>query len=112
MADWQNSSVLGTLVYWRDMASEFLSETRHVEVWLPPGYDNTVPNNVRFFFVYGTETLDAEYGPTHIAVREWLLGQDCVEGKDFQIREYPGAAHNEATWRRRLDDQLLRLLPQ
>ena len=271
MADWQNSGVLGTLVYWQDVASEFLSETRHVEVWLPPGYDenpdrryrviymhdgqnlfdprlantgvdwgvdeammrgvesglfepaivvaawsssrrgpeyspwhdgpqyarflieelmprvnaefrtlsgredtfvmgssmggllsfylvkehpehfsacgcvsshfpisdaiaasflgndpsdedatpyvikditngDTVPDGARFFFDYGTETLDAEYGPTHIAVSDWLLAQDRVEGKDFQMQEYAGAAHNEAAWRARLDDQLLWLL--
>lgn len=271
MADWQNSGVRGTLVYWHDVASEFLSEPRHVEVWLPPGYDrdterryrviymhdgqnlfdpriantgvdwgvdeamlrgvdaglfapaivvgawstsqrgpeyspwhdgpqyarflieelmprvnaefrtltdrdNTfvmgssmggllsyylvrehpdkfsacgcvsthfplsdavaasylginpdaadttpyilkdiangarVPDGVRFFFDYGTETLDADYGPTHAALRDWLLGQGLVEGTDFRMQEYAGAAHNEAAWRARLDDQLAWLL--
>jgi predicted alpha/beta superfamily hydrolase len=271
MADWRNSGVLGTLVYWQDVVSKFLSETRHVEIWLPPGYDDdaerhyrviymhdgqnlfdprlantgvdwgvdeammrgaesglfepaivvaawsssrrgpeyspwhdgplyarflieelmprvnsefrtltgpedtfvmgssmggllsfylvkehsrnfsacgcvsshfpisdavaasflgkdssdadttpyvlkdiasgdTVPEDVRFFFDYGTETLDAGYGPTHLAVRDWLLAQDRVEGKDFRIQEYDGAAHNEAAWRARLDDQLVWLL--
>ena len=271
MADWQNSGVLGTLVYWQDVASDFLTETRHVEVWLPPGYDDapqrhyrviymhdgqnlfdpriantgvdwgvdeammrgvdaglfeaaivvaawsssrrgpeyspwhdgpqyarflieelmprvnaefrtatgpentfvmgssmggllsfylvkehsdefsacgcvsthfpisdavaasfmgedssdvdttpyvimdiasgdTVPQGARFFFDYGTETLDAEYGPTHEAVRDWLLAQGQIEGKDFRIQEYAGAAHNEAAWRARLDDQLAWLL--
>lgn len=271
MADWQNSGVLGTLVYWHDVASKFLSETRNVEIWLPPGYEDdperryrviymhdgqnlfdpriantgvdwgvdeammrgveaglfepaivvgawsssqrgpeyspwhdgpqyarflieelmprvnaeyrtltaakdtfvmgssmggllsyylvkthadvfsacgcvsthfpisdavaasfmgtnaddadttpyilrdiangaTVPNGVRFFFDYGTETLDASYGPTHLAVRDWLLAQGMVENEDFRIQEYPGAAHNEAAWRARLDDQLVWLL--
>ena len=271
MADWQNSGVLGTLIYWQDVASEFLTETRHVEVWLPPGYDDdpkrryrviymhdgqnlfdpriantgidwgvdeammrgasadlfepaivvgawsspqrgpeyspwhdapkyarflleelmprvnaefrtltgaedtfvmgssmggllsfylvkthpgvfsacgcvsthfplsesvaanafgiladvpdttpyvlrdiaagdTVPAGTRYFFDYGTETLDASYGPTHAAVREWLLAQGLVEGEDFRIQEYPGAAHNEAAWRARLGDQLAWLL--
>jgi len=267
MDDWRNSGVSGTLVYWQDVASEFLSENRHVEIWLPPGYDDdpsrrypviymhdgqnlfdpriantgidwgvdeammrgvaegafepaivvgawsssermkeyspwrgapqyalflieelmprvnaefrtltspqdtftmgssmggllsyylvkehpgsfsacgcvsthfpisaavvaqvrgtdpagqdptpfivrdiadgdTVPNHVRFFFDYGTESLDAEYGPSHAAVREWLLEQQLVEGNDFLIREYKGASHNEASWRARLVDQL------
>lgn len=272
MADWQNSGVLGTLVYWQDVASKFLSETRNVEVWLPPGYEDdperryrviymhdgqnlfdpriantgvdwgvdeammrgvaaglfepvivvgawsssqrgpeyspwhgapqyarflieelmprinaefrtltgpqstfvmgssmggllsyylvkehpevfgacgcvsshfplseavaaasftglssdeadttpyvlqdiangdTVPKGARLFFDYGTETLDASYGPTHLAVRDWLLSQSMVEGEDFRIQEYPGAAHNEAAWRARLDDQLVWLL--
>ena len=71
---------------------------------------DTVPKDVRFFFDYGTETLDAEYGPTHAAVREWLLGQELIEDQDFRIREYAGAAHDEASWRARLDDQLAWLL--
>ncbi len=37
--DWQGSGVQGTLVYWTDVASEFLGPTRHVVIWLPPGYD-------------------------------------------------------------------------
>jgi hypothetical protein len=38
-ADWEGSGVLGRLVYWADVESEFLGRTRHVEIWLPPGYD-------------------------------------------------------------------------
>ena len=271
IADWQGSGVLGTLVYWQDVASAFLSETRHVEVWLPPGYadhperryrviymsdgenlfdpriantgvdwgvdeammrgveqglfepaiivatwstarrtkeyspwhdapqyarflieelmprvnaefrthtdrdstfvmgssmggllsyylvknhpnlfsacgcvstaflvsearlaqsgagdqsdvdatpyiitdianGDTVPGGVRMFFDYGTEGLDANYGPQHAAVRDWLLRQGFSEGEDFVIRVYNGANHNEASWRARLDDQLLWLL--
>ncbi len=37
--DWQGSGVKGTLVYWTDVASEFLGPSRHVVTWLPPGYD-------------------------------------------------------------------------
>lgn len=39
MADWRGSGVQGTLVYWQDMASDFLDLSRHVVIWLPPGYD-------------------------------------------------------------------------
>lgn len=66
----------------------------------------TVPDGARYWFDYGTEGLDAQYGPTHAAVREWLLGQGLVEGVDFVVREYDGADHNEASWRARLDDPL------
>lgn len=66
----------------------------------------TAPPGARYWFDYGTEGLDGEYGPTHEAVREWLLGQGLVEGEDFVVREYPGADHNEASWRARLDDPL------
>jgi enterochelin esterase-like enzyme len=65
-----------------------------------------VPDGARYYFDYGTEGLDAEYGPTHEAVREWLLAQGLVEGEDFVVREYEGADHNEASWRARLDDPL------
>ncbi|MDH3554024.1 MAG: alpha/beta hydrolase-fold protein, partial [Gammaproteobacteria bacterium] len=39
---------------------------------------DTVPSGVRMFFDYGTEGLDAEYGPQHAAVRDWLLEQDSA----------------------------------
>jgi len=66
----------------------------------------TVPEGVRYWFDYGSEGLDSEYGPTHDTVRAWLLEQGLVEGEDFVIREFEGADHNEASWRARLDDPM------
>jgi hypothetical protein len=40
IADWRGSGVLGRLVYWTDVRSQFLGPPRHVEIWLPPGYDS------------------------------------------------------------------------
>jgi enterochelin esterase-like enzyme len=68
------------------------------------------PGTARFWFDYGTLTLDAEYGPTHARVRDWLLAQGKREGQDFVVRSYPGASHNEAAWRARLGDSLTFLL--
>jgi enterochelin esterase-like enzyme len=65
-----------------------------------------VPHGTRYWFDFGTEGLDADYGPTHEAVRAWLLKQGLVEGQDFVVRRYEGADHNEASWRARLDDPL------
>ncbi len=65
-----------------------------------------VPPNARFWFDYGTEGLDASYAPSHAAVREWLVRQGLREGTDFVVRAYPGATHNEAAWRARLEDPL------
>ena len=65
-----------------------------------------VPHGSRYWFDYGTEGLDAAYGPTHDSVRAWLLGQSLVEGRDFVVRRYEGATHNEASWRARLEDPL------
>jgi predicted alpha/beta superfamily hydrolase len=65
-----------------------------------------VPPGTRYWFDYGSLGLDSAYGPTHEAVRSWLLGQGLVEGRDFVVRRYPGANHNEASWRARLEDPL------
>ena len=72
----------------------------------------TAPDGVRYWFDFGTEGLDGEYGPTHEAVRDWLLAQGLVEGEDFVVREYEGADHNEASWRARLDDPMTFLFGQ
>ena len=66
-----------------------------------------VPQGTRYWFDYGTEGLDGEYGPTHVAVRQWLEAQGLNHGSDFVVRLYQGADHNEASWRERLADPLL-----
>jgi enterochelin esterase-like enzyme len=40
MADVAGSGVVGTLIYWPDVPSRHLDPTRHVEIWLPPGYED------------------------------------------------------------------------
>jgi S-formylglutathione hydrolase FrmB len=65
-----------------------------------------IPRGARYRFDYGSLGLDSAYGPTHEAVRAWLLRQGLVEGKDFVVRRYEGATHNEASWRARLTDPL------
>ena len=65
-----------------------------------------VPRGARYWFDYGGQGLDAGYGPTHDAVRAWLVGQGLVEGRDFVMRHYADATHNEASWRARLEDPL------
>jgi hypothetical protein len=65
-----------------------------------------VPRGTRYRFDYGTLGLDSAYAPTHEAVRAWLLKQGLVEGRDFVIRRYQGATHNETSWRARLEDPL------
>ena len=65
-----------------------------------------VPRGARYWFDHGTLGLDSAYAPTHGAVRAWLLGQGLVEGRDFVVRRYEGATHNETSWRARLEDPL------
>jgi enterochelin esterase-like enzyme len=50
MADWQGSGVEGTLVYWPDFESDILGPDRHVEIWLPPGYEQNP--DVRYPVLY------------------------------------------------------------
>ncbi|MGH7581119.1 MAG: alpha/beta hydrolase-fold protein [Gemmatimonadales bacterium] len=66
----------------------------------------TVPKGTRYWFDYGTLGLDSAYAPSHEQVRRWLRRQGLMEGRDFVIRRYEGATHNEASWRARLDDPL------
>lgn len=37
--DWPGSGVIGRLDYWLDVSSQHLEMPRHVEIWLPPHYD-------------------------------------------------------------------------
>jgi enterochelin esterase-like enzyme len=66
----------------------------------------SIPVGVRLWFDYGGKGLDAEYGPTHAALREALVAKGLREGEDFVIRAYEGADHNETSWRARLKDPL------
>lgn len=68
------------------------------------------PATARYWFDYGTLNLDANYGPPHEKVRAWLLANGFEADRNFVIREYNGADHNEASWRARLDDVLTFLL--
>jgi predicted alpha/beta superfamily hydrolase len=91
--------------YLRDPARTTVPDTvpyivRDIERGLRP------PPGARYWFDYGGQGLDAGYGPTHDAVRAWLRGQGLVEGRDFVVRRYAEATHNEASWRARLDDPL------
>ena len=71
---------------------------------------DTVPAGARFFFDYGTETLDSSYEEDHKPVRQWFLEQGLVEGRDVRFEKYEGADHSERAWRARVGDQLAWLL--
>jgi predicted alpha/beta superfamily hydrolase len=64
------------------------------------------PAAARYWFDFGGQGLDSAYGPTHEIVRAWLERQGRVEGRDFVVRRYPEATHNEASWRARVEDPL------
>ena len=63
------------------------------------------PRGVRLYFDYGTqETMGTDFETMHLKLREWLAIQGLKDGKDFVVRKFPGAKHNEAAWRARLDE--------
>jgi enterochelin esterase-like enzyme len=39
LADPEGAGALGTLIHWTDVESAFFDVTRHVSIWLPPGYE-------------------------------------------------------------------------
>jgi len=69
--------------------------------------DATVPSGIRFYFDYGTKGIDATYEPVQNKVNAWLVAQGLKNGEDFLVRKFPGADHNEAAWRARLDEAIV-----
>jgi len=71
---------------------------------LPP------PGTHRFYFDYGTETLDAEYEPYQVQADEVMRAAGYRQGHDWITRKFPGAEHSERSWRERVHLPLLFLL--
>ena len=68
---------------------------------------NTFPRGVRLYCDYGTlETMGTSFEAMHIQLGEWLTAQGLKDGEDFVVRKFPGAEHNKAAWRTRLDEPL------
>jgi hypothetical protein len=57
IADWKGSGVQGRLVYWTDVSSAFLEPTRHVEIWLPPGYDDSPTTRYPVLYMHDGQNL-------------------------------------------------------
>lgn len=57
IADWEPSGVKGRLVYWTDVSSAYLGPTRHVEIWLPPGYDDDPSKRYPVLYMHDGQNL-------------------------------------------------------
>ncbi len=68
------------------------------------------PGNNRFYFDFGTETIDAPYEPYQLEVDQVLREAGYREGADWVTRKFPGADHSERAWRSRVDIPLSFLL--
>jgi len=58
MADPAGAGLRGRLVYWPDVSSGFLREKRHVEIWLPPGYDSSTTRYPVLYMADGQNLFD------------------------------------------------------
>ena len=68
------------------------------------------PATHRYWFDYGTATLDAQYEPYQKRADEILRKAGYVEGQNWITRKFEGAEHSEKAWRLRVDQPLVFLL--
>ena len=69
------------------------------------------PGGHRIWFDHGDETLDAHYAAYQARIDALMEREGWVRGRDWISKNFPGAAHNEASWRARVDQPLRFLLP-
>ena len=68
-------------------------------------------NSCRLYFDRGDQTLDANYAESQEAINQ-MLKDAGWDDANFMYRFFPGAAHDEASWRARLDIPLRFLLAE
>jgi predicted alpha/beta superfamily hydrolase len=68
------------------------------------------PKTHRFWFDYGTATLDATYESYQQRADEILGRGGYEEGRNWITRKFPGAEHSEKAWRLRVDQPLVFLI--
>ncbi len=57
----------------------------------------------KFYFDYGTATLDAGYEPYQLKMDEVMRNAGYREGKNWMSRKFAGEEHSETSWRKRVD---------
>jgi enterochelin esterase-like enzyme len=66
--------------------------------------------NLRVYFDYGTETIDAEYEPYQLKMDALMRSKGFQEDEDWMTRRFDGADHSPKAWRERLHIPLKFLL--
>jgi predicted alpha/beta superfamily hydrolase len=61
------------------------------------------PKTHKFYFDFGTETLDAGYEPYQRKMDEAMRRAGYQEGKNWITRKFAGDEHSERAWRKRVD---------
>lgn len=77
-----------------------------------PYVKNNLPNpsNHKFYFDFGTATLDSLYEPYQIQVDQMMRENNYEEDVNWMTRKFEGAKHNEIDWRERVHIPLKFLL--
>ena len=70
------------------------------------------PGRHRLYFDHGTETLDRHYAAYQARIDRLVAARGWRQGGDWISRNFPGAAHEENSWRARVDVPLTFLLPK
>ena len=68
------------------------------------------PGSHKWYFDFGTATLDAGYEPYQRRMDAVLRAAGYTEGRDWLTRKFSGAEHSERSWRERVDIPLTFLL--
>jgi predicted alpha/beta superfamily hydrolase len=68
------------------------------------------PATHKYWFDYGTRTLDSSYEKYQVRADEALRKAGYVEGQNWITRKFEGAEHSEKAWRLRVDQPLQFLL--
>lgn len=61
------------------------------------------PRTHRFYFDYGTASLDSLYEPFQLQVDSLLIINGFEAGENFITKKFEGAEHSENAWRKRLN---------
>ncbi len=61
------------------------------------------PRTHRFYFDYGTASLDSLYEPFQLQVDSLLILNGFEAGENFITKKFEGAEHSENAWRKRLN---------
>jgi glycosidase/predicted alpha/beta superfamily hydrolase len=68
------------------------------------------PGAHKFYFDFGTATLDAAYEPYQLRMDAVMRAAGYTEGRNWLTRKFPGAEHSENAWRERVEIPLQFLL--
>jgi len=68
------------------------------------------PATHKYYFDYGTATLDESYEPYQLRADAILRGAGYVEGRNWITRKFEGAEHSEKAWRLRVGEPLAFLI--